>query len=824
MISLASISFPLDESKGLYLTIADPDLDRPLDGGEEMDELLPAERGRIAEEKAKTRISYDINAAQRGRQVLTLQETKTYFVAIHQIGSSDPVAIKLKDIDCSLLADKSQQRTNKMTSWRLRETGGILSGEFRIINYLGVAWIEVEGYRRIKFDVAPEKLDYESEYRAMVESIAEKCQQLLLEWNSPTSLSFTPDPTSEKRLLLEQFLFLRHCLGSDRLDFYLEILRRNPHRTLEDEAEWKAQAWTDRFAQDPLRYGRNWEPSNRPAAKSFAGHLPSEVQCVSRRETLDTPPNRFIKFALSNFREICQAVVDHPDIQGSARDEALAMLESLDAFLSQRWLLEIGDLQQVPLNNQTLLKREGYRQILEAWFLSDVAAQLDWEGREDAYDGDNRDVATLYEFWLYFEIFDLLQTEAGCLLIKEDQGHDERNLDFLRFSGQGGLRVNLKQGKTSRCRFVFQTEEGAMSRLHFYYNRSFSQKEEVLKAGTYSRTLCPDYTLVVIPEALAQEFPDPEAAECKAESRGQITYLHFDAKYRINSITDAFGKGGEAEANEEKREAKVTKTYQRGDLYKMHTYNEAIRRTVGSYVLYPGENDQIDGHRFLKYHEVLPGVGAFALRPGFSHDRPVCRGRLPFAKFLTDVVRHQGNEFSQLRRMNSFTHRTIIEKPLTLESGGQEFSIGNPSTPVILGFVREDRELEFRDGHFFYCWAANRRGVPTRIDLALATGAIFVGYRGGVSHKRSTSWCSVINSCKILTPKEVHEKLGREPSGEAPLYLWFKLGASSPLRIRDLNGIAPTAGGLAISTTWGSIGEAPVLDPTIEVDGTETLE
>ena len=813
MISLSSISLLLSETEDLYLTIADPKLSDPLEELSELDQLRPGDRGRAPADSSDALLFYDPEAPSRGRQALTLRETKTYFVAVHKSDGSPCLELSREDVNCSLLADVAQQRSAKMTSWRLRKTNGLLSGEFRLVNYIGVAWIEVKGVPRIKFDVAPEKFDYETEYRAMVESIAERCQQLLLEWNAPTSLTFRPDPTVEKRLLLEQFLFLRHCLGADRLNLYLEILRRNPHRALYDEAEWQDHVVSDRFFQDPLRYGRDWTPSDQSSASSFDGFLPREVQCVSRRETLDTPPNRFVKFALSYFREICQAVVDHKKIQGAARDEALAMRESLDSFLSQRWLLEIGDLQQVPLNNQTLLKREGYRQVLEAWFLADVAAQLDWEGREDAYDGDNRDVATLYEFWLYFEIFDLLRTESGCQLVSEKHHVDGDEGSFLRFSDQGGLSVSLKQGKTSRSRFVFRTDEGATSRLHFYYNRSFSQEDEVLQTGTYSRTLCPDYTLVVFPEEIAQKFSRPDAAEREAELRGQITYLHFDAKYRINSVTDAFGKGGEGgkqEAEDEKQEAKVTKTYQRGDLYKMHTYNEAIRRTVGSYVLYPGDTDQTDNHKFPKYHEVLPGVGAFALRPGYRDDQPVCSGRIPFAKFLTDVVRHQGNEFSQLRRISSLTHEAIKEMPLNLETDGQEFSLGSPSTPVILGFVREDREDEFKSGRYFYCWATNSRGAPARVDLAMATNALFVGYGGSVTQRRSLSWCASVSSCRIVSPHQLRDHIGREPSGEAPLYLLFLLDHPTSMRIRDLNGIAPHGGGLAISAKWCSIAEAPI--------------
>ena len=74
-------------------------------------------------------------------------------------------------------------------------------------------------------DASP-KLDYEQEYRSMVESIGEEGQQLLLEWGTPTTLNLTADPEKQVQTLLEQFLFLRHVLGPDKLELYLEVLQR----------------------------------------------------------------------------------------------------------------------------------------------------------------------------------------------------------------------------------------------------------------------------------------------------------------------------------------------------------------------------------------------------------------------------------------------------------------------------------------------------------------------------------------------------------------------------------------------------------------------
>ena len=70
---------------------------------------------------------------------------------------------------------------------------------------------------------------------------------------------------------------------------------------------------------------------------------------------------------------------------------------------------------------------------------------------------------------------------------------------------------------------------------------------------------------------------------------------------------------------EDDKQDSLTNTYKRGDLLKMHTYNDAIRRTVGSYVLYPGDFDS-KTKNYRLFEEVLPGVGAFAIKPSIQTD------------------------------------------------------------------------------------------------------------------------------------------------------------------------------------------------------------
>ncbi|MBK8110765.1 MAG: hypothetical protein IPK46_10785 [Saprospiraceae bacterium] len=55
-------------------------------------------------------------------------------------------------------------------------------------------------------------------------------------------------------------------------------------------------------------------------------------------------------------------------------------------------------------------RKEGYREVLRVWLMFDLAAKLIWTGGEDIYSGGKKDIATLYEYWLFFKLLDLFQS------------------------------------------------------------------------------------------------------------------------------------------------------------------------------------------------------------------------------------------------------------------------------------------------------------------------------------------------------------------------------------------------------------------------------
>jgi predicted component of viral defense system (DUF524 family) len=735
---------------------------------------------------------YDATAPERGLNALRIFELRDYLWELESVGPLPPV-----EVTSSLGKDPD--------SWRPRKQ----NGRFKFVNFLGAAWIEVavSGHppMRIHFEVASPKLDYEQEYRSMIEAIGAECQQLLLEWGTPTTLNLASDPARRAQTLLEQFLFLRHMLGPDRLDLFLEIIQRQPHSRLESEQDWKPAGAADPalFLRDPLRHGRGWHRNSK-------GVVAEELREERRYDSLDTPPNRFLKFALHDFRHLCDEVLQAKawPPESPVVKEAEALQSSLDSFLALPLFDDVGELQRIPFESTTLQRREGYREILQAWLMLDAAAQIDWPGRGEAYKGTSRNVATLYEYWLYFVLVRAFRDELKMVPQVDPLKKVDGALPFCCRAENGRLLINLKQREASFCRFRWRPDPASSRELavHFLYNRSFGRKQ-IGERGSYSKTFRPDYTLVIIPEEYAGE--NWHAAERAAETAGRIAYLHFDAKYRGENLPGIFGTAEKEEDEPEGSRDKAAGTAKNADLYKMHTYNEAIRRTVGSYVLYPGSalEPKDANARFLRYHEITPGIGAFALRPSSNGTKPA---GLPFVcDFIRDILTQHLTQFSQSFRIDYWRESTVREDRVEYTTGPAGLRLGNrppKDTQMLLGYVRDDAAaLDCRNTQTFFChaveWKKNAEGKiieprqpdeSTDLQFDPFRSDFFVAYQAA----KSFGWVAKVEEVKLVSALERANEVQRPVTEmKAAYYYRFQLAEIQEITPRDVSNLVASRPG-----------------------------
>ena len=467
-------------------------------------------------------------------------------------------------------------------------------GVFNFGNFLGAGWVGIKDEAQLRFEVISAKLAYEEQYLALLRDLTDQSLSLLFDPEAPTQGNLI-EADGQQKSPLEKFLLLQASLPLDELRAAMGMIKARPHSQLESEDRWVPSGMSTGLHAmgDPIgriRWGLS--ATGRP--------FPAEVIERKRRDTTDTTPNRFLKFAVDQFKDACRVIKDDPTFGQRLTGLAAELYAEFDQQSRLEVVKTAGRLGRIPLENQVLQKREGYRHFLRSWVLSNKTLSVrDIEGNGVlSPTAENRQVPDLYEYWLFFFLAEALEGLKGASHV------DRRYVKELNPDGTASItlpksnaaRLTLRLGKGDTCRYIA-----------LYYNRSFKRG-----AGytSYSLTLRPDYTVETFPVIYGSSF---EQCRETAEKMGAITYIHFDAKFRIANLD--LNRAGDSDVQDSDRIADDAKPE---DVYKMHTYNEAIRGTAASVILYPGQaladGDPI--HSFAKYRELIPGVGALAISPG----------------------------------------------------------------------------------------------------------------------------------------------------------------------------------------------------------------
>jgi len=434
--------------------------------------------------------------------------------------------------------------------------------------------------------------------------------------------------------------------------------------------------------------------------------IPREVVSVRTETSVDNGPNRFVRFALTRWRDVLVVIKDALKASSGGfavtrgLDEITVVLEHIQGLLSEELFREVGPLTAFPAGNQVLQRREGYRDVLRAYLQFELAAKLAWKGGEDVYRAGQRDVAALYEYWTFMQ---LAQVVA-------DICEGTFDLADLIEVDQYGLGLRLRRGRTTIVKGV-TSRFGRRLSLELWFNREFSGRPE-----SWSLRMRPDCSLEIRPiEGDQGGTFDP-------------VWLHFDAKYRITFVdVDAMNLvTGEEPSGDRVGRAK------REDLLKMHAYRDAIRRSAGAYVLYPGVCNNVDP--FQEYHELLPGLGAFALRPVDS-GAPI--GTSALTKFLNDVLDHVATQITQHER-GRFWVKTVYDEQAKVPKTvlWAPFLPRPPAdTWVAIGHVRDPLVLAWIEQHLLFPVCVDDTGGPIP-DPRLLTADVILLHGPGVPKSR----------------------------------------------------------------------------------------
>jgi hypothetical protein len=212
-------------------------------------------------------------------------------------------------------------------------------------------------------------------------------------------------------------------------------------------------------------------------------------------------------------------------------------------------------------------------------------------------------------------------------------------------------------------------------------------------------------------------------------------WVHFDAKYKLEVVEENIVRDVEAGA-------RVTKD----DVSKMHAYRDAIRKSAGAYVLFPGTYED----KFEEFDEILPGVGAFPLRPAATETEEDQRA---LTKFLSSVIDHCCNQATKRERSQFWQnqHWTVHSDSDSCEQTLKTapFLAQPPAdTRVLVAYVRPENVEFIRKSLIYNLRADNGRAgsvSPSDLELTAHYVLLWTGTEGGQSeylglYTRKSNW------------------------------------------------------------------------------------
>ncbi|MFI5893039.1 DUF2357 domain-containing protein [Actinoplanes sp. NPDC051513] len=539
-------------------------------------------------------------------------------------------------------------------------------------------------------DVVPAKLTQRDEYRQMLSDITKHAAEAVLQGFAPAALEAAIANHSTD-LLYQRFVILDSHLRSDEFEAVLGQILGDPH--LEWRAVGERQSPGSAYPVGPA-FGRAlgapgprrpWlQGRGRPALST----MPTMLERSRHETTVDTAPNRFVKYALETWRALARQLRDGlvrddlrlvPGPMRRGKQAADEAIEILDDILNRPLFRQVGRLDRFPSSSQVLLRRAGYRQLFHMFVLIDAGLELPWDSdADDVYNPTLRNVATLYELWSYLTLVDVVGEVCG-----------QRQTAQAFTPSANGLSLRLMTGVESALVWS-TTRRGRPLEVRLMFNRQFTAGN-----GSWTAPMRPDCSILIRPLPLAS-----------ARAEELDVWVHFDAKYRVSGAAPI-------DFSVEDEDGVISRgAAKRDDLLKMHAYRDAIHRTAGAYVLYPGDVT-VDRRQFS---EALPGLGAFPLRPGAEG----AYGVEEISIFLTGVLDHVADQATQHER-ERFWRARIYAAP------AQEHPRLPPApfldrppadTDVLVGYVRGSRHR---------AWIDQTRSYNVRADNR--TGALHLGSR-----------------------------------------------------------------------------------------------
>ncbi|OTW93891.1 hypothetical protein BK702_03755 [Bacillus thuringiensis serovar cameroun] len=429
------------------------------------------------------------------------------------------------------------------------------------------------------------------DYEMMLKDIVEKMAQLPFDFNSPTYEPFNVEDLSDRRILYHLFVIVKYIVFNAEMNLQgaLECITRNPTRKhvyeLHRVETWNVNHITShtissivthpQTLEDIPSYGNLNDTSlaRRIKQKNGKAKFPMYVDSMQLNNSLDTVENRFVKhfliFSLEIIEQFYHLINKRKDVINKLEliRECRVIKGIVEEWLTHDLFAEVGELHRLSFQSVVLQKRVGYKDIFRFYNMLNSSLHMPFSPRQLERIIQNKDIALLYEIWTYFEILNAVEE---CIKMSPKRAV---------IISKNYFKVNIKEG----IEVVYDWQEGEVK---VGYNNAYPNGK-----GSYSVRLRPDIVI---------EYKDK-------------TYI-FDAKFKVKQLDKRLNK-------ESRHQEEQDYTFKNEDIYKMHTYKDAIDGVCIACILYPNPNS--NEIVFLTQNDQGDGVGAIPLLPSQQENKTI---------------------------------------------------------------------------------------------------------------------------------------------------------------------------------------------------------
>jgi predicted component of viral defense system (DUF524 family) len=498
----------------------------------------------------------------------TFYETQTYGLLVE----------KKADIDLTFFHENLALREAIMPKGK-----HILSGNLNFQNEIGFTELELRSngssLLKLRLEVFPVKMDYKRDYHSILQDINQQIHNLTFDFLRKT-YQFTGLKETNHQSLTEYFTILRYLF--DQLIHAVQRIEGSPHTKMHQDQRIVPTERAKKINYKTLHYLSKHphllvkDQANGMIQVKGERFAPTHVLDTRRIINYDTQENRFVRWVFvrieRKLKDLWKLLKDQKRLEDPMLAHTMNRMQKEVRRVLQFDFLQVGFMKQMSVS-LVMQMAPGYREVYKSYLmlLKGLAIQ------DDLFQLSLKDLATLYEYWCFLKIHQLLSKKYE--LVRQDI----IKLDY------SGIFVKLKKSAASTVTYR-NPNNGEIFKL--YYNQT-------LRGPTLTQK------------------PDNVLTLRKVETSTEYKYV-FDAKYRLNPAepgtayyTTYDGLPGPEE----------------GDINTMHRYRDAIvhaekdseqfeRTMFGAYVLFPyPDEEKYKEHRFYKSIKSV-NVGAFPFLPG----------------------------------------------------------------------------------------------------------------------------------------------------------------------------------------------------------------